>query len=170
MGIGSGRPLAARSLGFGAENGQHIVRLRPGLIQKIRVMRQPLNGYNAGWVHMAMDFVQTAVVQSVNVIDLKLPEQLDSEEFDHLNDSLLKVLDGKISSRWLLDLSAVDYMGSSVLGLMINIRQHVKSGGGTLALCGLTPRMAQIFRTCCLEKMFLIARTRAEGVRALGGK
>jgi anti-anti-sigma factor len=119
---------------------------------------------------MAMDFVQTTVVQSINVIDLKLPEQLDSEEFDQLNESLLRVLDGKISGRWLLDLSAVDYMGSSVLGLMINIRQHIKAGGGTLALSGLTPRMAQIFRTCCLEKMFVIARTREEGIRALGGK
>src|SRR5271155_5676693 len=116
---------------------------------------------------MARDFVKVTTVQSVNVIDLWLPEMLDSEEFDRLNTSLLGVLDGKIDGRWLLDLSAVDYMGSSVLGLMINIRQHIKTGGGKLALSGLTPRMAQIFRTCCLEKLFVIARTREEGIREL---
>ena len=119
---------------------------------------------------MAMDLVNVTVEQSVSVIDLRLPEQLDSGEFDRLNESLMAVLDGKISGRWLLDLSAVDYMGSSVLGLVINVRQHIKSGGGKLALAGLTPRMAQIFRTCCLEKLFLIGRTREEGIRMLGGK
>ena len=119
---------------------------------------------------MARDFVQVTTVQTINVIDLWLPEQLDSEEFDRLNQSLLKVLDGKINGRWLLDLSAVDYMGSSVLGMMINVRQHIKTGGGKLTLSGLTPRMAQIFRTCCLEKLFVIARTREEAIKTLGGK
>jgi len=119
---------------------------------------------------MARDFVKVTTVQQVDVIDLWLPEQLDSEEFDRLNESLMKTLDGKISGKWLLDLSAVDYMGSSVLGLMINVRQHIKSGGGKLALSGLTPRMAQIFRTCCLEKLFVIAKTREEGIKVLGGR
>ena len=119
---------------------------------------------------MAKEFVQVTTVNSINVIDLWLPEQLDSGEFDRLNESLLKVLDGKINGRWLLDLSAVDYMGSSVLGMLINMRQHIKTGGGKLALSGLTPRMAQIFRTCCLEKLFVIARTRDDAVRTLGGK
>ena len=119
---------------------------------------------------MARDFVKVITVQSVDVIDLWLPEQLDSEEFDRLNQTLMRTLDGKISGRWLLDLAAVNYMGSSVLGLMINMRQHIKSGGGKLALSGLTPRMQQIFRTCCLEKLFVITRNRDEGVRELGGR
>jgi anti-anti-sigma factor len=119
---------------------------------------------------MSRDFVKVTTIQQIDVIDLWLPEQLDSEEFDRLNESLMRTLDGKISGRWLLDLAAVNYMGSSVLGLMINIRQHIKSDGGKLALSGLTPRMAQIFRTCCLERLFVIARTREEGIRALGGR
>ncbi len=119
---------------------------------------------------MARDFVQVTTLQSVNVIELWLPEHLDSEEFDRLNQSLVSELDRKINGRWLLDLTAVDYMGSSVLGLMINIRQHIKSGGGKLVLNALSPRLTQIFRTCCLEKLFQISKSREEGVRLLGGK
>ena len=119
---------------------------------------------------MGRDFVRVTTVKQIDIIDLWLPEQLDSDEFDRLNEAMMKTLDGKISGKWLLDLSAVDYMGSSVLGLMINVRQHVKSGGGKLALAGLTPRMSQIFRTCCLERLFVIARTRDEGIKALGGR
>ncbi len=118
---------------------------------------------------MPKEFVNVTAVRSVDVIDLWLPEQLDSEEFDRLNVALMNVLDSKVKGRWVLDLSSVNYMGSSVLGLMINIRQHIKSGGGRLALSGLTPRMAQIFRTCCLEKLFEIGKTREDAIRALGG-
>lgn len=117
---------------------------------------------------MARDFVNVTNVQSVSVMDLRLPEQLDSGEFDRLNEALMSVLDGRINGKWVLDLSAVDYMGSSVLGMMINIRQHIKSGGGKLALAGLSPRMTQIFRTCCLEKLFDIGRTRDDAIRMLG--
>jgi anti-anti-sigma factor len=116
---------------------------------------------------MAEKFITLSQVDSVQVMDLRLPEQLDSDEFDQLNESFMRVLDGRIDGKWVLDLSAVNYMGSSVLGLMINIRQHIKSGGGKLALAGLTPRMAAIFHTCCLEKLFTIAKTREDAVRAV---
>ena len=119
---------------------------------------------------MAKDFVNVTTTQSVNVIDLTLPESLDSEEFDRLNESMLGAVDGKSSDKWVLDLSSVDYMGSSVLGLMINVRQHIKTGGGRLALCGLSNRLTQIFHTCCLEKLFTIAKTRDEAIRTLGGR
>lgn len=119
---------------------------------------------------MSKEFVRVTTTQSVNVIDLALPESLDSEEFDRLNESMLNTVEGKVSERWVLDLSSVDYMGSSVLGLMINVRQHIKAGGGKLALCGLSPRLLQIFHTCCLEKLFTIAKTRPDAIRALGGR
>jgi anti-anti-sigma factor len=97
-----------------------------------------------------------------------LPESLDSEEFDALNESMLRTVEEKAADRWVLDLSSVNYMGSSVLGLMINFRQHIKSGGGRLALCGLSPRLMQIFHTCCLERLFTITKTRHDAVRLLG--
>jgi anti-anti-sigma factor len=116
---------------------------------------------------MADKFVNVLQAGAVQVMDLRLPEQLDSQEFDELNESMMRVLDGRIDGKWVLDLSSVNYMGSSVLGLMINIRQHIKSGGGKLALAGLTPRMAAIFHTCCLEKLFTIAKTRDDAVKAV---
>jgi anti-anti-sigma factor len=117
---------------------------------------------------MAMDFVKLTLIEKVNVIDLTLPQSLDSEEFDELNESMLKTVEDKSADLWVLDLSEVDYMGSSVLGLMINVRQHIKSGGGRLALCGMSPSLMQIFHTCCLERLFTIAKTRQDAIKALG--
>src|SRR5450432_2834343 len=76
--------------------------------------------------------------RSTMIVKFTLPDALDAMEFDRLNDSLVKVLDGKASGNWLLDLTDVSYMGSAVLGLMVNIRQQVKSAKGRLVLCGMS--------------------------------
>ncbi len=44
---------------------------------------------------------QVFSVESAQVIELELPEMLDSEEFDQLNDSILKLVDGSTDGRWI---------------------------------------------------------------------
>ena len=117
---------------------------------------------------MPEDFYKVADAQGVNVIELMLPDVLDAAEFDQLNESVMALLDGKASERWVLDLTQVQYMGSAVLGFMVNIRQQVKQSQGKLALCGLSPRMAEVFRACSLERLFTITRGRLEALSAVG--
>ena len=116
---------------------------------------------------MATDLFRLNSEGPVQVVELSLPSQLDSEDFDRVNDALLSLFDQKPEGRWVLDLSALEYAGSSALGLMVNIRQKVKQAGGKLALCGLSPRLMGIFKTCCLERLFVIKSLRADAVRAL---
>jgi len=47
----------------------------------------------------------------------------------------------------------------------VNLRHRTKKAGGKLVLCGLAPRLIEIFRTCCMERLFTITRTRPEAVR-----
>ena len=114
---------------------------------------------------MPADLFHLVRAESANVIELMLPDALDTVEFDRLNDSVLHEVDGKTGERWILDLSAVTYAGSAVLGLMVNVRQRVKQGGGRLVLCGLSPRLVEIFKACCMERLFTISRTRADALR-----
>ena len=110
----------------------------------------------------AARFVRTSAAGAVRVVELVLPTAIDSDEFDALNAALLGQMAG--ADRWVLDLSAVTYMGSSMLGLVVNIRQRVKAAGGRLVLCGLPPWLAQTMRTCSLEKLFVTTVTRSEAV------
>jgi anti-anti-sigma factor len=107
-------------------------------------------------------------LQSVQVIELDLPGSLDAMEFDRLNESVLNMLDGKEASNWVLDLSAVAYLGSAMLGLIVNIRQQVKTAGGRLVLCGMSPELLEIFRNCSMERLFTIARSRSDAVKVAG--
>jgi anti-sigma B factor antagonist len=114
------------------------------------------------------DFFRTQTQQSVNVIELTLPEIIDAMEFDRLNETLLAVLDGKANQPWLLDLSSVNYLGSATLGLIVNIRQQVKTAGGKLVLCGMSSRLKEIFHACSMERLFTIAKNRSDAIKSLG--
>jgi anti-anti-sigma factor len=114
---------------------------------------------------MAENRFRIHTIQSANVIELELPEMLDSQEFDRLNEAILGALHGQAGGKWVIDLTHVAYMGSAMLGLMVNLRQQIKSAGGKLVLCAMPGTLFQIFHTCCMERLFTIVKTRADALR-----
>lgn len=112
-------------------------------------------------------FVLTEV-GAANVLSLSLPEFMDSEEFDRINEQVLQIFETHNKTYWVLDVTGLNYAGSSVLGLFVNMRQRVMSARGQLILCGLSPQLLRIFRTCCMERLFKITRTRADALKSLG--
>lgn len=118
---------------------------------------------------MGQEFFELTQKESASIVSLRLPEAMDSSQFDRLNDEMLTLFGSQPQGRWVLDLSGVSYMGSSALGLMVNIRQRVKQAGGQLVLCGLSPRLLQVFKTCCMERLFRVARTLDQALWYLGG-
>jgi anti-sigma B factor antagonist len=116
---------------------------------------------------MPTDQFQVLSIDAARVVELSLPISLDSGEFDRINEALLGLVNGEPTAGWVFDLSKLSYMGSASLGLLVNLRQRVKQGGGKLVLCGLSPRLLQIFRTCCMERLFTIKATRADALRAV---
>ena len=104
-------------------------------------------------------------MDSINLIELHLPESLDSQEFDQLNDRAITELSRAGGELWIMDLADVAYSGSSVLGFLVNIRQQIKASDGQLVLCSLRPQLAMIFETSRLNRLFTIAKTRHEAAR-----
>ena len=118
-----------------------------------------------GNARMANDLFLLSDEGPVKVVALSLPTTIDSSEFDRLNESVLETLGKDPGAGWVLDLTNVAYMGSAVLGLMVNIRQVVRQAQGTLVLCGMSERLMRIFETCCMERLFKIVPTRHDAVR-----
>src|SRR5580765_3430704 len=97
----------------------------------------------------------------VHVIELFLPMTIDHTEFDKLNDVVGELLEGKpATEKWIIDLTHVEYIGSALLGLLVNLRQRVKAGGGKMVLCGLSEHVNKALRTCSLQSLFNIADKR----------
>ena len=117
-------------------------------------------------VFMSDNLYRHSKAGTVNVVDLTLPHTLDIEEFDRLNESILELIRGEPDGQWVIDLSQLSYMGSAALGLLVNLRQQIKQSGGRLVLCGLTPQLMHIFKTCCMEKLFRIVKSRKDAIAA----
>lgn len=118
-----------------------------------------------GNARMANDLFRLSDEGPIKVLALSLPTTIDSSEFDRLNESVLEMLAKDPGAGWVLDLTHVAYMGSAVLGLMVNIRQVVMKAQGKVVLFGMNERLMRIFETCCMERLFKIVPTRAEAVR-----
>jgi anti-anti-sigma factor len=103
----------------------------------------------------------------VQVLSLTVPLQVDNADFDRLHEQVLAQIAAAPAGRWVIDLSQLAYMGSSLLGLLVNIRERVRRAGGKLALCGLNARLQQVFHTCSLERLFVIRGGRHEALDAV---
>jgi len=104
---------------------------------------------------------------AANILLFTLPPILDSLEIDGLIDSVLEQIDSKRDQGWVVDLSQVEYLGSSMLGLFVNMRERIRQGGGMLVLCGMSQQLLRIFKTCCLERLFVIVKTRGDAISQL---
>jgi len=116
---------------------------------------------------MSHDWFAVTQEGTVYVLALAVPFQVDSADFDRLHEGVLSAVGLKANGKWVVDMSGLQYLGSSVLGLMVNIRQRVRQGGGKLVLCGMNPKLQHVFRTCSLERLFVIKPDRDDAVAAI---
>jgi anti-sigma B factor antagonist len=105
--------------------------------------------------------------QSAQILQFFMPITLDTMEVDAIIDAVLAQLDSRPSQRWVVDLSRVEYLGSSMLGLFVNMRERIRQARGSLVLCGMSPQLQQIFRNCCLERLFTIAKSRTDALKLI---
>jgi len=119
---------------------------------------------------MAQELFIVLQERTATVFELLIHPDMDVLLFDALIDSISTHLDARTGWAWVLDLSKINYLSSAGLGLLVNIRQKVRKGNGKLALCGLSPKLMELFRSCCLERLFLIEATRPKALAALSRK
>src|SRR5437762_1670083 len=100
---------------------------------------------------MASERFTLLTTGGIGVVELRIPQQIDGTEFDQLNQTLPDAMGGESGTAWVLDLAGVEYTGSAMLGLIVNVRQRILQQGGNLVLCGLSSRLAQILHTCSLD-------------------
>ena len=116
---------------------------------------------------MSKDWFVVSQDGAVQILALAVPPQVDSSDIDRLHEAVLSEISNQSGGHWIVDLSAMSYMGSSLLGLMVNVRQRVRQAGGKVVLCGMNPKLLQVFRTCSLERLFVIRAGRVEAHEAL---
>ena len=98
------------------------------------------------------------------IIELSLPAQIESIEFDALYASLSKEILAWPGGKWMIDLAAAEYYGSALLGLLVNLRTHVRKVRGKMVLCCIQPPLQRVIDLGNLHRLFVIAPDRSSGL------
>ncbi len=103
--------------------------------------------------------------QGVPVIELE--GEVDVYTAPQLKQQVIGVLESG-SKGLVVDLTKVDYLDSTALGVLIGGLKRIREVDGNLMLICPSPRIRRVFEITGLDKIFLIYNTQEEAKAALG--
>ena len=98
---------------------------------------------------------------------LELVGRLDTKTSGVLEKSVATHL-GAGQRRFILDLAGMEYVSSAGLRIFLMLAKKLSGGKGSLALCGLSPQVKEVFDIAGFTRLFTLASTRAEALAGRG--
>lgn len=80
---------------------------------------------------------------------------------------LYKTIESREDPRFIVDLSAIQYMQSSDIGVLITLKRRVDARKGKVVLTNLDPFIFDILRTMRIDKIFTITPDMASALAAV---
>ena len=109
-------------------------------------------------------------LQGAAVITFADEKILQTADIIALENSILPVIEGKEAIKVILDFSNVQFLSSSVLGLLIRISKKIYEQNGQLMLCDINPKILSIFKITRLNEVFDIRDNLREAISSLPQK
>jgi anti-sigma B factor antagonist len=109
-------------------------------------------------------------VEYINGVAVAAPTDtkiLDEEQIQSLEKTLMPLIEQNAGMRLLIDFSNVQFLTSSVLGLLIRFNRRILQSEGRLRLCAIDPKILEIFKITRLDKVFEIYKDREQALEGL---
>ncbi|MEJ5260473.1 MAG: STAS domain-containing protein [Anaerohalosphaeraceae bacterium] len=113
--------------------------------------------------NMTVEYVGQDVIVAT-LVDEKI---LEESQIQALESSFLPLIEENQPIKLVVDFSQVRFLTSSVLGLLIRLSKKIYEAEGILRLCGIQPKIYEIFKITRLDKVFDIYPTRQEALEGL---
>ena len=85
----------------------------------------------------------------------------------HEYNAIYRLLDSSDVKNLVVDFSAVDYLGSVMIGVIIRLSRRVSDGSGKVVLCECSSQMREVLESQNLHKLWPIYPSRKEALQAL---
>lgn len=96
--------------------------------------------------------------------------EIDLYSVKLLKEKITILLDGRKVTNLLLDLTGVNYIDSTGLGILIGIKRRCTEKGGRMILVSGSDRITNLFSITGLNKIFTICKTVEEAVADLNNE
>jgi anti-sigma B factor antagonist len=107
-------------------------------------------------------------IRDVTIVNFEDSSILDTAQIQALGEQLYKLVDVKCCKRLLLDFSKVQFLSSSALSVLINLRNKSAAIKGTLVLCSMRKDLMKVFEITKLNKLFTFCANEDEGLATFG--
>ena len=101
--------------------------------------------------------------QQGDVLILRLKGRLDSYTSPSLEKRIFQFINNG-HSKLLLDLSKIDYIGSSGLRMLLSTAKQLKALSGNLIICSLTEAVLEVIRICGFDHVLQILHSEEEAL------
>ncbi|MBN1817559.1 MAG: STAS domain-containing protein [Sedimentisphaerales bacterium] len=104
----------------------------------------------------------------VTVATLTYERILEDADLRTLEKTILPIVEPDI--KLVMDFSSVQFLTSAALGLLIRISKKVRENQGQMSLCGIQPKIMEVFKITQLDRVFDIQPDVPAGLRAVQGQ
>jgi anti-sigma B factor antagonist len=112
--------------------------------------------------HVSIEYIDGVAVAVLT--DAKI---LDEEQIQALEKTFMPLIEQSTGIRLLMDFCNVQFLTSSVLGLLIRLNRKVFQSEGRLRLCSVDPKILEIFKITRLDKVFEIYKDKQQALEGL---
>jgi len=111
---------------------------------------------------ISVDYTEDAII-----ITFTSDKILEETDIQSLQESIMSVIEQAGRIKLVLDFGNVRFLSSAVLGLLIRISKKVYECDGQLRLCGIDPKIYEIFKITRLAEIFDTHKDLADAVKSL---
>ncbi len=97
--------------------------------------------------------------KDVTVVSFQNLAVLDSANIDALGRNLLELVEKQDHRKLILEFSAVRFMSSQALGVLLQLKKALDPLGGKVLIAGIRPELHKVFKITNLHKLFTFHET-----------
>ena len=98
-----------------------------------------------------------AEVQGVMVVGFQTSSIMDLATIEKIGGELYALVEQQARKKIVLDFSAVRFLSSQMLGVLIQLQKKARQIGGRIVLCAMRPDLMKVFQITRLDKILEFA-------------
>ena len=101
------------------------------------------------------------------LVVFRTPTMMNPADVERIRAGLLGLIDEEKRTHLVLDFGRVQYIASSVIGILLTLHKRVAaapSGGASLALCAVGPKLLELLKRSRLDRLLTIKAMRKDAL------
>ncbi len=107
-------------------------------------------------------------IRDVTVVNFEDSSILDTAQIQKIGEELYRLVEVKYCKRMVLDFTKVQFLSSSALSVLLNLRNKSEAIKGSLVICGMRKDLMKVFEITKLNRLFKFCANEDEALHTFG--